>query len=380
MDSDFLAKAASHVEKACMQDYGASDMTTLTPETPLDGEWDCDQQLGNTFSEGKNRRHFEAGGSDGAGAGDFPEGHVAAARAEALNDVLRPMDRPDLKCAQGRHAVDPFLRRTLLVRAAEQLDIAVQQDRINPSRIAAAPSVAEEGSAATTPATEQQEQRQRQQGSEGESLSPGNGADDEIDTIAAGFAAQDADGSGDGDADDTPPPSSKRLVRIWFALLELAWDQSQTQQGSGNKKARNGGMSATNASSSDGDARDVGLARKAAVAVLRSGPWSPEKNRELLVLQAQLMLGETFVEELRLAHTVELGTDSPANLSRPGTKTNRQPTTSDNGDNAVGSSKHGNRYSKKGLDLDPRTMGIATTDCLAGVSADVSGAMITTSG
>lgn len=89
------------------------------------------------------------------------------------------------------------------------------------------------------------------------------------------------------------------------------------------------------------------------------------------------MLGETFVEELRLAHTIELGTDSPVNLSRPGTQTNRRPTTSDIGDNAVGSSKHGDRSSKKGLDLDPRTMGIATTDCLAGVSADVSGAITT---
>ncbi|CAN0153578.1 unnamed protein product, partial [Ectocarpus sp. 12 AP-2014] len=218
-------------------------------------------------------------------------------------------DRALLLVDQGRHAMDPFLRRTLLVRAAEQLDIAVQQDRINLSRSAAAPSAAQEGPAATTPATEQQEQRQRQQESEEDSLSPGNGADDEIDTIAAGFAAQDADGSGDGDPERSPPPSSKRLVRIWFALLELAWDQSHTQQGSGKKKARNEGISATNASRPDGDA--VGLARKAAVAVLRSGPWSLEKNRELLVLQtrAQFMLGETFVEELRLAQTVELGTD-----------------------------------------------------------------------
>lgn len=31
--------------------------------------------------------------------------------------------------------MDPFLRRTLLVRAAEQLDIAVQEDRINLSRL-----------------------------------------------------------------------------------------------------------------------------------------------------------------------------------------------------------------------------------------------------
>lgn len=89
------------------------------------------------------------------------------------------------------------------------------------------------------------------------------------------------------------------------------------------------------------------------------------------------MLGETFVEELRLAHTIELGTDPPANLSRPGTQTNSRPTTSDIGDNAAGGSKHGDRSSKKGLDLDPRTMGIATTDCLMGVSADVAGAMAT---
>lgn len=31
--------------------------------------------------------------------------------------------------------MDPFLRRTLLVRAAEQLDIAVQQDSINLGRL-----------------------------------------------------------------------------------------------------------------------------------------------------------------------------------------------------------------------------------------------------
>lgn len=79
--------------------------------------------------------------------------------------------------------------------------------------------------------------------------------------------------------------SQDRFVRIWFALLELAWDQSQTQQGSGKKNARKGGMSAPNASRPNGDARDFGLARKAAVAVLLSGPWSPEKNREMLVLQ-----------------------------------------------------------------------------------------------
>lgn len=87
-------------------------------------------------------------------------------------------------------------------------------------RSTAAPSAAEEGPAATTTATEQQEQRQRQQGSEEESLSPGNGADDDIDTIAAGFAAQDADGSGDGDAEESPPPSSKRSVSrsVWMGL------------------------------------------------------------------------------------------------------------------------------------------------------------------
>lgn len=33
--------------------------------------------------------------------------------------------------------------------------------------------------------------------------------------------------------------------------------------------------------------RDVCLARKAALAVLQSGPWSPERNRELVVLQVR---------------------------------------------------------------------------------------------
>lgn len=37
--------------------------------------------------------------------------------------------------------------------------------------------------------------------------------------------------------------------------------------------------------------RDVGLARRAAVAVLGSGPWSPEKNRELVMLQVRVGVG-----------------------------------------------------------------------------------------
>lgn len=37
-------------------------------------------------------------------------------------------DRALLLVDQGKHAVDPFLRRTLLVRAAQQLDIAVREE------------------------------------------------------------------------------------------------------------------------------------------------------------------------------------------------------------------------------------------------------------
>lgn len=37
--------------------------------------------------------------------------------------------------------------------------------------------------------------------------------------------------------------------------------------------------------------RDIELARRAAVAVLKSGPWSPEKNRELVVLQVMRTRG-----------------------------------------------------------------------------------------
>lgn len=37
--------------------------------------------------------------------------------------------------------------------------------------------------------------------------------------------------------------------------------------------------------------KDIELARRAAVAVLESGPWSPEKNRELVVLQVIMTKG-----------------------------------------------------------------------------------------
>lgn len=97
VDSDFLAKAASHVEKASMQDYGVSDATILPPEGPLDGEWD--DEPGKAFSEGNNN-HFGGGGvtdqgDRGAGGNEGTPGAVAAAaaRAEAINDTLRPLDR-----------------------------------------------------------------------------------------------------------------------------------------------------------------------------------------------------------------------------------------------------------------------------------------------
>lgn len=106
VDSDFLAKAASHVEKASSLDYGASDTNTLPPATPLDGEWDC--QPGKQFSEGNNnglthqgRKEVDRGGirKEGEEEEDEEQGEggdtpgIAAARAEALNDALRPLDR-----------------------------------------------------------------------------------------------------------------------------------------------------------------------------------------------------------------------------------------------------------------------------------------------
>lgn len=99
--SDFLAKAATHVENASRQDYGDSDMTTLPPETPLAGEWD--DEPGKPFSEGNSdttsidkASRTEVGG----GGGDLSDASTgaaaaaaAAAREEALNDALRPLDR-----------------------------------------------------------------------------------------------------------------------------------------------------------------------------------------------------------------------------------------------------------------------------------------------
>lgn len=47
-------------------------------------------------------------------------------------------------------------------------------------------------------------------------------ADDE-DTIAASFASQDADGAGDGDAPEVPPPSSKRFVLCFVAAVGIVF-------------------------------------------------------------------------------------------------------------------------------------------------------------
>lgn len=55
-------------------------MSSLQPESPLDGEWD--QEAGKAFSEGILTQGVE---DDASG--------VAQARVEALNDTLRPLDR-----------------------------------------------------------------------------------------------------------------------------------------------------------------------------------------------------------------------------------------------------------------------------------------------
>lgn len=56
-------------------------MKSLRPESPLEGEWDSEP--GKPFSEGNERHQAEADESS----------EVAAGRAEALNDALRPLDR-----------------------------------------------------------------------------------------------------------------------------------------------------------------------------------------------------------------------------------------------------------------------------------------------
>eukprot|EP00903_Cladosiphon_okamuranus_P014428 g13389.t1 len=363
--SDFLAKAAHHVEKASRQDYGKSDMTTLPPETPLTGEWD--DEPGKQFSEGNNDMAIDHGPhAVGTGIGGRDED---VARAEALNDALRPLDRFVVPLAsflrlktsvdvepgkaedralllldQGKQATDPFLRRTLLVRAAQQLDIAVGQEaeQMLPAR-------GEAGSPSPDVAStcrRQGEQKAKQPASAPQSAAapsvkgeePGPQGLESEDAIATSFAAQDADGSRDGgDAAEAPPPSTKRLARLWFALLELAWDQEQINPSIQQQKQRGGASNGRRGSSTLKDGgRSVELARKAAVAVLRSGPWSPDRNRELVVLQvrAQFILGETYVEELRLAETPTFPAGS-------------------------------------GDVLDPRTMGVATTVCTPDVSSGV---------
>lgn len=57
-----------------------SDMDTLQPESPLEGEWDYEP--GKGVSEGIVEGRTRDGSSE-----------VAAARAEALNNALRPLDR-----------------------------------------------------------------------------------------------------------------------------------------------------------------------------------------------------------------------------------------------------------------------------------------------
>lgn len=77
-----------------------------------------------------------------------------------------------------------------------------------------------------------------------------------------------------------------RLARLWFALLELAWDHEQGNPPTHPQKQRGGDSNGRRGSPTPDDGgRSIELARKAAVAVLRSGPWSPDRNRELVVLQ-----------------------------------------------------------------------------------------------
>lgn len=57
-------------------------MSSLQPESPLDGEWD--QVAGKPFSEGILTQGLD---DDASG--------VTQARVEALNDTLRPLDRYD---------------------------------------------------------------------------------------------------------------------------------------------------------------------------------------------------------------------------------------------------------------------------------------------
>lgn len=61
-----------------------SDLTMLTPEGPLDGEWDENGDLFCGGGEGNEGRDKEA---------DANDPNAAEARAETLNDALRSLDR-----------------------------------------------------------------------------------------------------------------------------------------------------------------------------------------------------------------------------------------------------------------------------------------------
>ncbi|CAM9269015.1 unnamed protein product [Scytosiphon promiscuus] len=389
VDSDFLAKAASQVEKASGQDYGVSDAATLPPEAPLDGEWD--DEPGKPFSEGNNDR--PRGGI--AAKSSSKEGEVGIERLTSPQTTKRgrfmmPLasflrlktsvdvepttaeDKALLLIDQGKHAADPFLRRTLMARAAEQLYIATSdQEALDGDDLSKPTTTANTAGVASSAARGPQQQQILMSESpvRAKEAAGLNRKDDDDEIFAARFAAQDADGSGEEEqAESIPQPSSKsRLARLWFTLLELAVDDGRGGEGGGG--------------------RDAGLARKAAVAVLRSGPWSPERNRELVVLQAraQYMLGETYVEELRLADTDFLGsagsdsqkplgqvTDSNTGGDGPGpnsTKAAADPRDVTNKEESRG--RHATKESQDGVGLDPRTMGIPTAACTAEVSSGV---------
>lgn len=95
-----------------------------------------------------------------------------------------------------------------------------------------------------------------------------------------------------------------RRTRLWGELLELAWEEQRGPRrrgpeatlqlshirddslGRGRSHGRYTAMEEDGKISSiSGGRRDIGLVRRAAVAVLPGGAWDPEEDRELVVLQ-----------------------------------------------------------------------------------------------
>lgn len=116
----------------------------------------------------------------------------------------------------------------------------------------------------------------------------------------------------------------RRRVRLWSALLELAWDPSTQEhggrkhdagvQGSGAVQADKKKSSRSNVNSSK---RDLGLARRAAVAVLDGGRWDPQKNRELVVMQVTRFASGCLTYDREVSPFFDMGSVVGMAISNP---------------------------------------------------------------